>query len=543
MKPETERLLQQCRSMLLQYDNERLNALFVSWFERMIGEEDMDEDLDDLCLLLGYGVRSTSSHILYATYTAWWEVEGSNDPDGEFECLDIAALQHRLITMPIKQFSLVSELAYQVCSRYAERQSRLPIGQDWLRALAAWLGSGAQEPFDKQEWHKNSSTTLATPPPTQQQQLTHKQRKAQQRKIENKLVEQAWQCGYLLLEPDVSNQVLTLVQSRCKKNRRPYISVQKMGSQSANIRIELGTIRKIYEAEGKLFSGAPEPTLVPTDAIRQRLALLSEQYSLRSELVQQEAFILSPRRDVLELKQISQVNVPQAVQDFMVLWPEILTQYEKQLEVSRAAYQIRQRELEEARKPAWMKTIARLSAQGQATTCPELAATTTLPADWPTLLSKEQLGAFLTFLKLPASSREIKANLVQHLSTHMEKDKTALAQLFEVFAIELAVPPWELETLLGCTTTERKRWTEEEKLPVLAYASFHKGGSDHEYAVYDRRVILALTSSDIELWRNEHQALIRERRRTSAQAAAARKKAQRQEEKNQSTIPQNAHPA
>ena len=153
-----------------------------------------------------------------------------------------------------------------------------------------------------------------------------------------------------------------------------------------------------------------------------------------------------------------------------------------------------------------------------------------LPDEWATLLSKEQLGAFLAFLQLPASSREIKANLVQHLLTRLEADSVARAQFFEVFALELAVPPWELETLLGCTTTERKRWTEEEKLPVLGYGSFRKAGSDHAYPLHDRRVILALTNSEIEAWRVEHQTRVRVRRQAAAQAAAANRKARRQEE-------------
>jgi hypothetical protein len=527
MKPETVRLLQQCRASLLQYDNEQLNTLFVSWFERMIGEEYMDEDLDDLCLLLGYGIRSSPSDHLYETYTAWWEVEGCDDPEGEFVCLNVAALQQHLITMPIKQFGLITELVYQVCvlDAEAENQPHPPIGQEWLRALAAWLGDGAREPFYKQIWRKESLTT----PPVPQQQLTRKQRRAQQRKLENDLVNQAWQSGYLLLGPDVSNQVLVLIQSKCKKDRRPYISVETTGSQFANIHIDLCTLRRAFEAEGKLFNGAPEPTFVPTDSIRERLMSFSEHYSVRAETEHQKAFVLSPRGDVFELKQVRQTDVPRAVQDFMALWPEILTQYEAQLEASRVAYSARQRELAEANKPAWLKAITRLSAQGEKATCPDLPETVVLPEEWPTLLSKEQLGAFLTFLKLPASSREIKANLVQHLSTHLETDKTAKVLLFEVFAIELAVPPWELEKLLGCTTTERKRWTEEKKLPVLDYSSFRKAGSNYPYAVYDRRVILTLTSSDIERWRNEHQALVHERRKAAAQAAAASRKAKQRE--------------
>lgn len=531
MKPETERLLQQCRAALLQYSNEQLNMLFVSWLERMVGEERMDEDLDDLCLLLGYGICSSRSQHLYATYTAWWEVEGCDDPDGEFVCLNVAALQERLITMRIKQLQLITELAYQVCvlDSEAENQPHPPMGKEWLRALAIWLGDGAQEPFHRLVWREDERTMPPVPP----QQLSRKQRKAQQaqqRKIENDLVNQAWQSGHLLLGPDVSSQVQNLVRGKCKKSRRPYITVEAMGSQFANICIDLSTVRSAFDAEGKLFSGAPEPTLVPTDSLRQQLMSLSEQYSVRSEVAHQKAFVLSPRGDVFELKWVLQVDIPKAVQDFMTLWPEILAQYEARLEAGRVAYLARQRELEEALKPEWMKAIARLSAQGEQATCPDLAETVVLPKEWPSLLSKEQLGAFLTFLKRPASSREIKANLVQHLTTCLETDKTAKALLFEVFAFELAVPPWELEKLLGCTTTERKRWTEEKKLPVLGYNSFRKAGGGYEYAIYDRRVILVLTSSDIELWRNEHQALVRERRKAAAQAAAATRKAKRTEE-------------
>jgi hypothetical protein len=321
-----------------------------------------------------------------------------------------------------------------------------------------------------------------------------------------------------------------LVQSRCKKNRRPYISVQQRGAQFASISIELCTVRRAFEAEGKLFSGAPLPTLTPTDEIQQRLTSFAARYSARSEAVPQEAFELTPQGEVFALKQVLQADVPRAVEDFMALWPDILAHYEAQLEASRVAYLERQREAEEARKPAWIKALARLSAQGQGATCPELDERVALPAEWATLLSKEQLGSFLTFLRWPASSREMKANLVQQLLTHLEMDKIAKAQFFEVFAFELAVPPWELETLLGCTTTERKRWTEEQKLPILGYGSFRKAGSDHAYAVYDRRVILTLASRDIEAWRGEHQALVRERRQAAARAAAAARKTKRQEE-------------
>src|SRR5260221_2990217 len=384
MKPETEQLLHQCRTALLQQSNEQLNTLFVSWFERLVGEESMDEALDDLCLLLGYGIRSLQSQILYATYTSWWEVEGEAGLDGEFVCLEVAALQHRLITMPIKQFALLADLAYHVCVLDAEVEGQPcpPTGQEWLRALVVWLSTGAREPFHNQSWRNESHT----PPPIAQPQLTRKQRRAQQRKLEQELVEQAWQRGFLWLGPGVGTQVPILVQSRCRKNRRPYISVQQRGAQVASIRIDVCTVRRAFEREGKLFTGAPPPTFTPTDELRQHLTWFATHYSTRSETAHQEAYVLSPHQE-------------------------------------------RQRELEEARKPTWIKALARLSTQGQEATCPKLDERVVLPDEWATLLSKEQLGAFQTFLKLPASSREMKANLVQHLLTHLEADKVVKAQV------------------------------------------------------------------------------------------------------------------
>lgn len=147
-----------------------------------------------------------------------------------------------------------------------------------------------------------------------------------------------------------------------------------------------------------------------------------------------------------------------------------------------------------------------------------------MPAQWDALFTREQLSAFLAFLELPARSREPKAALVQRVQERLESDRTARAQFFEVFNRELAVPPWECETLLECTPTERKRWAEEGKLPVLEQRSFRKAGSRMEYPVFDRRVILGLPGTELDLWRAEHQVLVKEHRRAGARAAAARRK-------------------
>jgi hypothetical protein len=152
-----------------------------------------------------------------------------------------------------------------------------------------------------------------------------------------------------------------------------------------------------------------------------------------------------------------------------------------------------------------------------------------LPDQWASLLTRQQLRAFLSFLGLPAVSRDIKADLVERLQKRMEVDQTARAQFFEVFVSEMAVPPWELEELLRCTMTERKRWIEEGKLPVLNYRSFRKHGSEHDYPVFDRRVVLGISREELEAWGAEHQARVHEHRKAGALAAAASRKARSRE--------------
>ena len=148
MKAETEALLQQCRGALLQQSDERVAALLAQWFELTIGDEGMDEELDDLCLLLDYRVQSWGAQISYATYTSWWEVEGYLEPsEGTFLCADVASLRQRLLDMPVKQFGFVVELAYQARSLVAELEGEpcLPTGQALLREMAAWLAGTVPE--------------------------------------------------------------------------------------------------------------------------------------------------------------------------------------------------------------------------------------------------------------------------------------------------------------------------------------------------------------------------------------------------------------
>ncbi len=135
MALDTTALLSQYRAALLRRSNEQLDALLQGWFVRMIGNEEMDEDLDDLCLLLDYRVRSLSGATSYATYTAWWEVEGYLAPgEGIFICADVPSLHARLTNMPLKQFDLVMRLAYHAHMRAVQLEP-LPRRRRFSREL------------------------------------------------------------------------------------------------------------------------------------------------------------------------------------------------------------------------------------------------------------------------------------------------------------------------------------------------------------------------------------------------------------------------
>ncbi len=172
----------------------------------------------------------------------------------------------------------------------------------------------------------------------------------------------------------------------------------------------------------------------------------------------------------------------------------------------------------------WSRDLKRLREQGQQLELSVPIEQMVLPAEWDALFTREQLSAFLAFLELPVRSREPKATLTQRVQERLETDHAVRTRFFEVFKRELAVLPWELETLLDCTPTERKRWTEKGKLPVLDRRSFRKAGSLMEYPVFDRRIILGLPRAEIELWRAEYQTLVKEHRKASARIAAARRK-------------------
>lgn len=493
MKTAPKALLQQCRDALLQHSGEHIAALLGHWLEGMIGEEDLEEVLDDLCLLLHFRVLSWGSQHSYATYTSWWEVEGSLEPsEGTFFCAEVASLRQRLLDLPLKQFDLLVELAYQTRAREAELagEPHPPTGPAGLRELATWLAGPLPASLAEQR------PLPRTPHPPESPE-------------ERRLREQAWadqacQQGFLVRSPDTPQGVLDAFRLWCKAHAHPYFWVEPQGRAQATLRAQARKTVGWREAEALLAR------------FREALPPLCHPYFARAEAQGFQARLIWFSRRHVALEGILAKDAEEAAREAVALWSALL-----------AEERVRRAEQEELRRaelePLWLRELKRWRDQGPPD-LPALPEEVVLPPEWETLFSRDQLSAFLASLGSPARSRDPKALLVQRALERLATEPTARARFFELFQRELAVPPWELEAALECTPTERKRWTEEGRLPVVERRGFRKPGRTLEYPVFDRRVVLGLSRAELERWRDEHQRLVQAHRRAGAEARAAKGK-------------------
>lgn len=82
------------------------------------------------------------------------------------------------------------------------------------------------------------------------------------------------------------------------------------------------------------------------------------------------------------------------------------------------------------------------------------------------------------------------------------------------FPSSSGIGPSKVEEILGCTKTERKRWEQEEKLPVVRQINTGSRRSPVWVSMFCRRTIETLTDEVIERWRAEHEEYKALKRRT-----------------------------
>ena len=125
------------------------------------------------------------------------------------------------------------------------------------------------------------------------------------------------------------------------------------------------------------------------------------------------------------------------------------------------------------------------------------------------------------FLGEKPSPKVKKPELIEKLKAKFEEDPLALRRYCKEFRDELAVSPFDTENVIGCTKTERLRWTKEGKLEVVRYDTCKYG----DFPLYDHWFIDHLPQEKVEAWRAEHkEEVAKHRSGAAAKAQETRRK-------------------
>jgi hypothetical protein len=346
---------------------------------------------------------------------------------------------------------------------------------------------------------------------------------------EQQRLEQARKQGYLLSTAELSPQVRDRYRHWCNEKKHLTIVVEMQG-EYATVGVDLRAVLYRWKGPGMVDGnqitarGKSEIGRIIEHALHRFSCSQGATYEIQ---VQQKAFVL---------KQLFASDVKQIVSDLTGWWSQINQDYEayrrtrqEQEEAERRArrkqeeaYRRALQEAEEAeqqarreREEAWQRERKRVLEQNADVlpSCVDIP----LPSDLASLLSKERMCAFLS---RPLSRKELKADLFAELMTWLEDDPLARARFFELFAEELSVEPWELEKLLGCTTTERKRWVADGKLVPSGWRTVEKSRSvELTYPVFERRYVASFPPEKLAGFRAEHAALVALNRKTGAKRA------------------------
>jgi hypothetical protein len=130
------------------------------------------------------------------------------------------------------------------------------------------------------------------------------------------------------------------------------------------------------------------------------------------------------------------------------------------------------------------------------------------------------------FLGTPNNYREPIESLISKIINIFQNDPAEEERFLETFEYELAVDPEELDELLGCNPTERIRWINEGKIPILRHNFFVEDGIIWKYPLHERRFVISLSQdkAKIQKWRDDYEALIKRKRQIASQAATETRK-------------------
>ena len=136
-------------------------------------------------------------------------------------------------------------------------------------------------------------------------------------------------------------------------------------------------------------------------------------------------------------------------------------------------------------------------------------------------INKDELLNLLKDIhEYPKNQRNIKKeDLIEQTICRYDSEKTFQNQLHNIYKNTFAIHPSRLEEHLGCTKTERQRWQNEGKLPIVYYESFDKWGKTFKTPFYSFTDVLAIDEKTIKIWRNEHAETIKNNRKNATKKA------------------------
>ncbi|MFD2672254.1 hypothetical protein [Marinicrinis sediminis] len=126
--------------------------------------------------------------------------------------------------------------------------------------------------------------------------------------------------------------------------------------------------------------------------------------------------------------------------------------------------------------------------------------------------NKSELKKFLGF---ETHTRMSDIKLFEIIQEKCVKDESKLEEFFTQFGLVTGVTPVEFESKYNCTKTERQRWTEENKLPIVGYKRSQYGN----YPLFNRYYIDRLNKEMIEQWRVAHKQKVSENRKKAVEKA------------------------
>src|ERR1019366_9851383 len=112
--------------------------------------------------------------------------------------------------------------------------------------------------------------------------LSSNEKKAERKRQARALTALAQKQGYLLLSADVPETVKNNFRHWCKQQGYPFITVKPEGTHLATIIVDAGTVSKAFEAQGKLFPGAPQFSSVLSADLQERLVQIVVKYTTQS---------------------------------------------------------------------------------------------------------------------------------------------------------------------------------------------------------------------------------------------------------------------